>query len=257
MNTEIRLQMIGDELQRAFAADLQAEAHEAPAHTRGRGSWCATRRGRWLAAAAATVIAVPGVAYAAGAFTSPQTVAKTLPASERIFGGKPTCTVVRPNVEYRCTLAKAPSPDPVTHLTPGQWRKFLATPPHLGKIKIVNRRYKDSAGWHIGQFVQAREMPRIARITRAYRNKVLASFGFTPAQIQAYNEAVFAGAAGIGAGQFKGTLEPTIDATHHVNGGCRATSADGTQWDCYLGQAAVKQKIVPGLGAYAQGPGVG
>jgi hypothetical protein len=259
MNTEITLRQIGDELQRAFAADLQADAHEAQARTRSQpGSWFATRRGRWLAAAAATIIAAPGVAYAAGAFTSPQTVAKTLPASERIFGSKPTCTVVEANVEYRCTLAKAPPPDPITHLTPQQWRKYLATPPNLGKIKIVNRRYKDSNGqWQVGRFVQPQEMPRIERISRAYRNKVLASFGFTPAQIQADNEAIDADAAGIGAGQFKGTLEPTIDATHHINGGCRATDADGTQWECYLGQAAVKQKIVADLGAYAPGPGDG
>jgi hypothetical protein len=218
----------------------------------------ATRRARWLAAAAATIIAVPGVAYATGAFTSPQTVAKSLPAGARIFGSTPTCTVLRPNVEYRCTLAKAPAPDPVTYLSPRQWRKFLATPPHLGKIKIVNRRYKDSAGrWRVGQFTQAQEMPRIERITRAYRNKVLASFGFTPAQVHAYNEALDAGTAGIGAGQFKGTVDPTVDTTRHVNGGCRAINADGTQWDCYIGQAAVKQKIVTGIGAYVPSPGVG
>jgi hypothetical protein len=218
----------------------------------------ANRRTRWLAAAAATIIAVPGVAYATGAFTNPQTVAKSLPAGARIFGSTPTCTVVKPNVEYRCTLAKAPPPDPITHLTPQQWRKLLATPPHLGKIKIVNRRFKDSNGqWQIGRFVQAQEMPRLERITRAYRDKVLASFGFTPAQIQAHNEAIDGDAAGIGAGQFKGTVEPTIDTTHHINGGCRAINADGTQWDCYLGQAAVAQKIVGGIGAYAPGPGVG
>ncbi len=218
----------------------------------------ASRRTRWLAVAAATIIAVPGVAFAAGVFTSPQTVARSLPAGARIFGSAPRCTVVQSNVEYRCTLAKAPSPDPVTHLTAQQWRKFLATPPHLGKIKIVNRRYKDSAGrWQIGRFVQAQEMPRIERMTRAYRNKVLASFGFTPVQIKAYNQAVNGDTAGIGAGQFKGTVEPTVDATHHINGGCRAINADGTQWDCYLGQAAVKQKIVADLGAYAPGPGVG
>lgn len=257
MNTEIRLRQIGDELQRAFAADLQADAHEAQAHTHDRrGSWFATRRGRWLAAAAATVIAVPGVAYAAGVFTSPQTVARSLPAGARIFGSEPTCTVVQPNVEYRCTLANAPPPDPVTHLTPQQWRKYLATPPNLGKITLVTRRYKDSNGrWRIGQF--ALDMPRIERITRAYRNQVLASFGFTPAQIQADNEAIDAGAAGIRAGQFKGTVEPTVDATRHINGGCRAINADGTQWDCYIGQAAVKQKIVTGLGAYVPSPGVG
>jgi hypothetical protein len=258
-STEIRLQQIGDELKRAFVADLEADAYGSQAHTLRRGrSWFATRRGRWLAVAAGIIVAAPGVAYAAGVFTSPETVARTLPAGARIFGSTPKCTVVQPNVEYRCTLAKAPSPDPVTHLTPQQWRKFLATPPNLGKITIVSRRYKDSAGrWQIGRFVKAQEMPRLERISRAYRNKVLASFGFTPAQIKAYNAAVDGDTAGIAAGHFKGTVEPTVDATHHINGGCRAITASGSQWDCYIGREAIKQKVVSGLGAYVSGPGVG
>jgi hypothetical protein len=249
---------LGDELRRAFAADQQADAHRTQAHprTRRRGPWFAARRGRWLAAAAATIIAVPGIAYAAGVFTSPQNVARSLPAGARIFGSTPTCTVVQPNVEYRCTLAKAPSPDPVTRLTAQQWRKLLARPPHLGKIKIVNRRTEITPGhWRILQFAEI--TPRQDRIYRAYKNKTLASFGFTPAQIQADNEAVDAGAAGIGAGQFKGTVEPTVDSTRHINGGCRAINADGTRWNCYLGQAAVKQKVVTGLGTYVASPGVG
>jgi hypothetical protein len=216
------------------------------------------RQPRWRAAAVvlALAIAAPATALAVSALISPEQVAKSLPAGARIFGSTPTCTAVRPDVEYRCTLAKAPSPDPITHLTPRQWWKLLATPPNLGKVKYVSRRYKDSSGqWQIGQF--ALDLPRIERITRAYRNKVLASFGFTPAQIQAHDEAIDADAAGIGAGRFKGTLEPTIDATHHINGGCRAINADGTRWDCYVGKAAVTQKIVSGIGAYVQGPGVG
>jgi hypothetical protein len=211
----------------------------------------ATRRARWLAAAAATIIAVPGLAYAAGAFTSAQTVAKTLPGSERIFGSKPKCTVVQPNVEYRCTLAKAPAPDPVTHLTPRQWSKLLDVKiPGPSKVLWNRPRATYPHGYTILK-------PWQLRAWRLGQDKVLVSFGFTPAQIQAHNEAIAADAAGIGAGQFKGTLEPTIDATHHINGGCRATNADGTQWDCYLGQAAVKHKIVSGIGAYAPGPGVG
>lgn len=258
MTTETRLEEIGDELERLFSIDLQGDARRGQAESQSdeRGSWFATRRARWLCAGAAILIAVPGIAYAAGAFTSPQTVARSLPAGARIFGSMPTCRVVKPNVEYRCTLAKAPPPDPVTHMTPRQWRKYLATPPNLGKVRTVRRRYKASNGrWQIGRF--ALDMPRIERITRAYRNQVLASFGYTPAQIQADNEAIEAGAAGIGVGQFKGTVEPTVDATHHINGGCRAINADGTQWACYLGQAAVKEKIVSGIGAYVSGPGVG
>jgi hypothetical protein len=58
---------------------------------------------------------------------------------------------------------------------------------------------------------------------------------------------------------WKGTVEPTVDATKHVNGGCRALTSDGRQWRCYIGQAAVDQQIIgPGLlGEYAPSPGVG
>jgi hypothetical protein len=53
--------------------------------------------------------------------------------------------------------------------------------------------------------------------------------------------------------------EPTVDASKHVNGGCRGLNADGTEWECYIGQAAVDQKLIGRgfLGAYAPSPGVG
>ncbi|HZO98334.1 MAG TPA: hypothetical protein VFB42_13315 [Gaiellaceae bacterium] len=58
---------------------------------------------------------------------------------------------------------------------------------------------------------------------------------------------------------WQGTVEPTVDATRHVNGGCRSLAGDGTVWECYLGQAAVDQRIIGGglLGEYAPTPGVG
>jgi hypothetical protein len=43
---------------------------------------------------------------------------------------------------------------------------------------------------------------------------------------------------------FKGTVYETVDATHHVNGGCRSLTSDGHVWECYIGQAAVDQKII-------------
>jgi hypothetical protein len=60
-------------------------------------------------------------------------------------------------------------------------------------------------------------------------------------------------------GSLKGTVEPTVDATKHVNGGCRSLTDDGREWSCYIGQEAVRQEIVgPGLlGEYAPAPGVG
>jgi hypothetical protein len=60
-------------------------------------------------------------------------------------------------------------------------------------------------------------------------------------------------------GSLKDTVEPTVDATKHVNGGCRSLRSDGREWRCYIGQAAVDQKIIgPNfLGEYAPAPGVG
>lgn len=58
---------------------------------------------------------------------------------------------------------------------------------------------------------------------------------------------------------WKGTVEPTVDKTEHVNGGCRSLNSAGTEWECYLGQAAVEQQIIGAglLGEKSEGPGVG
>jgi len=58
---------------------------------------------------------------------------------------------------------------------------------------------------------------------------------------------------------WKGTVEPTVDATKHVNGGCRSLTSEGTEWQCYIGEEAVRQQIIGPdfLGEYAPGPGVG
>jgi hypothetical protein len=60
-------------------------------------------------------------------------------------------------------------------------------------------------------------------------------------------------------GQWLATVEPTVDATKHVNGGCRSLNAAGTHWRCYIGQEAVRQQIIGAgfLGQYSSGPGVG
>jgi hypothetical protein len=60
-------------------------------------------------------------------------------------------------------------------------------------------------------------------------------------------------------GSLKGTVEPTVDDTKHVNGGCRSLRSDGREWRCYIGQAAVDEKIIGPdfLGEYAPAPGVG
>ena len=58
---------------------------------------------------------------------------------------------------------------------------------------------------------------------------------------------------------WKGTVEPTVDASKHVNGGCRSLNSAGTTWECYVGRAAVDQQIVGAgfLGEYAPSPGSG
>jgi hypothetical protein len=63
----------------------------------------------------------------------------------------------------------------------------------------------------------------------------------------------------VAAGGWDGTVEPTVDRTKHVNGGCRSLSADGRHWRCYIGQEAVKQQIIGSgfLGEYAPAPGRG
>lgn len=56
-----------------------------------------------------------------------------------------------------------------------------------------------------------------------------------------------------------GSVYPTVDATKHVNGGCRSLRADGREWRCYLGEASVEQGIISRgfLGEYAPEPSVG
>jgi hypothetical protein len=58
---------------------------------------------------------------------------------------------------------------------------------------------------------------------------------------------------------WSGTVEPTVDATKHVNGGCRSVTPDGREWECYLGAAAVDQQIIGAdlLGQSAPTPGRG
>jgi hypothetical protein len=63
----------------------------------------------------------------------------------------------------------------------------------------------------------------------------------------------------VAAGAWKGTVEPTVDQTKHVNGGCRSLNAEGTHWRCYIGDEAVRQRIIGAgfLGEPAPQPGQG
>ncbi len=131
------------------------------------------RRAALLAAAVAAIVVLTGASFAAVRLISGGDVASSLPAGTlSLAGTEPSCTVVAPNVEYRCVLAHAPAPEV------SDWR---------------------------------------------------------------------------------GTVEPTVDATKHVNGGCRSLTSNGREWECYIGEAAVKQQIIGAglLGEYAPTPGVG
>jgi hypothetical protein len=60
-------------------------------------------------------------------------------------------------------------------------------------------------------------------------------------------------------GRWKGTVEPTVDDSRHVNGGCRSLNGAGTHWRCYVGEEAVRQGIIAAgfLGEPSRGPGSG
>ncbi len=154
-----RLTGLGDELERACAADLTRRPR---------------RRTRRMVLVAAAVAVILGAAAAIAADQlSTSDVANSLPAgTAALIGTDPTCTVVKQDIEYHCTLARPPAPE---------------------------------------------------------------------------------------VSDWKSTVEPTVDATKHVNGGCRSVSSDGREWECYLGRAAVDQKIVSEgfLGQYAPAPGHG
>ena len=151
---------LGDRLERAVAAHGDEPRKLRP-------------RRKLLLAVAALAVAVPSIAFATGALISEDEVAAGLPAGTKALGGtQPSCTAVRPGVEYHCVLTRPPAPE---------------------------------------------------------------------------------------VSDWKGTVEPTVDATKHVNGGCRSLRSDGLEWQCYIGQAAVDEKIIAAgfLGEYAPEPGVG
>ncbi|ADB48585.1 hypothetical protein [Conexibacter woesei] len=179
MTTDLppRLARLGDALEQAASADLAgaSSAASAPASARARTTAGRGRRPRRIALfAAAIAIAIPGAAIAGSQLIDTDEVADSIPAGSLwLAGTEPSCTVVRENVEFHCTLGKAPS------------------------------------------------------------GEVLADW--------------------------KGTVEPTVDASKRVNGGCRSLASDGRSWRCYIGSEAVEQRIIGAgfLGDYAPTPGAG
>ena len=69
---------------------------------------------------------------------------------------------------------------------------------------------------------------------------------------------MLASAPGPEISDYKGTVYQTVDKTQHVNGGCRSLTSAGTEWECYIGQAAVDQQIISRVSsARSTTPGVG
>lgn len=156
------LTRLGDAIENAVTSDLSSRRR----HRRHLSP-------RVMIVVGALAVAIPGVAIATTALTGTDDVARSMPAGTlSLAGTDPTCTVVRQDVEYHCTLAKAPAPE---------------------------------------------------------------------------------------VSDWKGTVEPTVDPSKHVNGGCRSLRSDGLEWECYVGRTAVEQRIIGAgfLGEYAPSPGVG
>ncbi len=233
-----RLAAIGDALEQAVTAELRRAASRpasAPsaAAAAPRRRWRPRRRAALLSVAA--LIVVPSVALAANDLLwSDSQVAASLPQGTLALGGTdPTCTTVVANVEYHCTLAKAPS-------TQGAAAPASAG---AGALSQPKRQALVKHGFHV-----VRVQSGFAIVTRAGRT---------------YYVVVPTAGAGSGSGSgsanWRGTVEPSVDSTKHVNGGCRALNAAGTEWECYIGEAAVTQSIISQgfLGQYAPSPGVG
>jgi hypothetical protein len=70
---------------------------------------------------------------------------------------------------------------------------------------------------------------------------------------------VLESAPGTSISDYKGTVYQTVDDTSHVNGGCRSLRSDGMEWQCYIGEEAVRQQIIGPdfLGELQTAPAVG
>jgi hypothetical protein len=227
-----RLTRLGEALDRAVRADLAART----------GVLARLRHPRRVAAGVAlTAIIVPAAAIAATQLISTTQVAASLPqGTKALIGTDPTCTVVTADVEYHCVLANPPS-----NIGAPQVNDAVATtttPVQLSQAKAV---FKTATGKLL--VVHAASEPALER-----KLLILAAHGDKPAvPITSPSTSAVT--------DWTGTVEPTVDATKHVNGGCRAQNAAGTEWECYIGETAVRQNIIGQgfLGQYAPSPGVG
>lgn len=229
-----RLAQLGEALDRAVRADLAAQSPRArrPRHPR-----------RVAAGVGLLAVLVPAAAFAASQLlVSPSQVAASLPqGTKALIGTNPTCTVVTANVEYQCVLASAPG----------------GGPPPAGDGRSVTAP-ASSAGTAVVKLPGGQTAVIVGSSERELKQKLLRIEH--PGASDGTNSTVHTSSPPAPAStDWTGTVEPTVDATGQVNGGCRSENAAGTQWDCYLGEAAVQQQIIAPdlLGQPSAGPGVG
>lgn len=210
-------------------------------------------------------LAIPAAAIASIQLISTTQVAASLPQGTlALMGTDPRCAVVRANVEYRCDLASPPRED----AAPQAGADATGRATERGLVMAVARR-PDGKRVFIEESTVA-ALRREAAATHVTRLRILEKRGSLTkrpdGKVTVTADANAAAQAGNGRpmgspGQtnWKGTVEETVDATKHVNGGCRALNDLGTEWECYIGEAAVQQRIISHgfLGQYASGPGVG
>jgi hypothetical protein len=128
---DTKLDRLGDALLASAREDLAARERPAVA-SRPRPR---RRRVRLTAAALALVVAVPATALATGVFSPDQEVAHGVSSLEwQMAGTEPSCTALRPGVEYDCTLSTPPQEEPLpkpseivgdVHGRAGEWKGYV------------------------------------------------------------------------------------------------------------------------------------
>jgi hypothetical protein len=212
----------------------------------GRRRWWRSPSSRGAAGLVIAAFAIPSAAIAATQLISTDQVAASLPQGARSFiGTDPHCTVVRVNVEYHCVLAKAPNDDGAPDAASGYGSRSPAG--HVLATAI------EPHGTHV--YVKAPTLTALKReILAAHLTHVVVVEGRSRRRLADDDTDTARSAT-----HWEGTVEETVDATNHVNGGCRALTVAGTDWECYIGEAAVQQRIISQdfLGEYAPGPSQG
>ncbi len=218
------LNQLGDALERSVAVDLDRRSARKP-----------RRRRRALVGVAAMLVVLPGAAYAAGSLISTAEVADSMPAGTlALMGTEPECEVVREGVEFECTLTNPPQSTFPSQNQPTLADQLKANTP-TDTVVVMSRD------------ARCGEIRRRARIKGQPKAKILCATSGSSGAVEAENES------------WMNAAQPTVDAEKRVNGGCRSQDAEGMTWRCYIGEEAVKQKIIGRgfLGEYAPHPSVG